>query len=208
MWCLPESIGTDANIATVQAVTNLLVSHQLEFYGGLSSWYVPSVASLRPDDKTQIYLARSVMRLDNLTGYYDSRMMFGIDLSDVELVGSSEALYNRHGRDYIAYKVTGVTGLAELSELSVGDAVNVGDSIIRADEELIVTELPFQLEAGDRLASPPDDLRLAAEGIGKRLLKLRLDRKADWDNAKPENALLDGWRDLIRSYQTENLSVH
>ena len=199
MWCRASDIAKKGvTLSTLHAVSDVLAGYGLVFYRPSSTWEAPNEVSLRRvDGKYLVRLGRHV--IGDLTA--EAYAYQGADPKPVSVAVVEGSLMVVDEVESAGWRVTAVTGLAELTPLLADFTLATGDSVIRAGQELVIDDpMDYTWRAGDMLAVPPAILRSVAIAVGRRVRKLELDEDADWDDMNM-NTLIDGFEPEIREYQ-------
>ena len=203
-WCRVSDFDAElipnVTIADVEAVAGVMDAHRMIFYEPAQSWTIgaPTISRVT-DTRVQVDAGRYVASLDTVQAYRAGWAVadtLNVHTIDGRLI-SVEPL-DVGNRPY-AIAFTGATGVAELTDLSAGDALQVGDSVLRSGAVVMNTDADGVAQAGDVLLTPPAILRKCAINIGVRLRKLELDEDADWDGNM--NTLLDGWYSILENWR-------
>ena len=192
-FCRAEDIGEDANASDVEAVAGVLNWWGVRFYDP-QVWYMPT-PSVRQiaKDTYQVDAMRKVIKIDSVI--QQSAFRTPVDIPVVEIDGRIVTLTMKWGYTQ-DLKFTGVIGNAIESQLSVGDELKVGDTILRDGATVFFTADDTAL-ADDILLSPPALLREIAKTIGRRLVNRALDEGPD----NIQTSVLEDMREELRAYR-------
>ena len=192
-FCRAEDIGEDANASDVEAVAGVLNWWGVSFYDP-QVWYMPT-PSVRQiaKDTYQVDAMRKVIKIDSVI--QQSAFRTPVDIPVVEIDGRIVTLTMKWGYTQ-DLKFTGVIGNAIESQLSVGDELKVGDTILRDGATVFFTADDTAL-ADDILLSPPALLREIAKTIGRRLVNRALDEGPD----NIQTSVLEDMREELRAYR-------
>ena len=200
-FCRPNEIGKAANLDTVRSVAAVLNHEGITFYEPSRTWLVevPAATPYAPGQwlvNAEKWLADepTITAYPNLIeGYtpdWNHPYRVSVDGFSGRFVVLSMSLT-------CALQFTGDVGVAMKRDLSAGDALAVGDTVLR-DGKALLLDSDGAANENDILLSPPPVLRMAAISIGRRLMKLLIDEDADWDDGSQH--LTDGWENDLERF--------
>ena len=99
--------------------------------------------------------------------------------------------------DGYALRFTGVRGYCTLDDLSAGEEVLAGQTVIRAGAAVFFEEDGTAM-ADDQLVVGPSILRKCAISIAKRLTFLKRDKRARFDDI--DSQVVDGWEFALEAF--------
>ena len=197
-YCTVAEIGGAASIRHVldaaAAIENEVGEHAL--YSPSATWEViRGLHGFEDSDQRLTEVGFKCISISEIKIYDKYRLRETV--SSVEVDG-------RHARFDTTYgyfmghlyrlQITGVRGTATLSDLSSGDDVYAGQSVVRAGAVVLYREDGTAM-ADDELIVPPALLNSCAISAGRRAMTLESDQLAMFDDStyRKENKLTDGW---------------
>lgn len=200
-FCRPNDIGRAASLDTVRSVSAVMRHVGITFYEPSQRWLVEApAASPYAPGQWLVNAEKWLADEPTITAYpnvIESAMPDWNQSYRVSVDGFSGRFVVLSMSLPCALQFTGDVGVAMKSDLSAGDALSVGDTVLRDGAALLI-DSDGAANENDQLLSPPPVLRMAAISIGRRLMKLLIDEDADWDDG-PQH-LTDGWENDLARY--------
>lgn len=207
-WCTVADIGGAARIRHVkiaQMVWESFVGKHALFTPS-SSWAVTRFAHEdAAGEKWSVGLEFPLISVSELKLWRGRRLRATI--STVE-VADGLATFDKPTGEHTVYPfdivATGVRGTATLQDLSVGDDLLAGQSVLRSGQ-VVLQETDGTALANDQLIVPPEMLRSAALTVGRRVIQIEQDQQASYDDASYGgggigNRLVDGWIGPVQEF--------
>lgn len=200
-----DQIGSKAGIDDVLEVVGFMEMFGLVFYQEGQSWQVADVPWYMIDSETAVLtMGRPVIELTSVAvTCFSGIIQEAVDLAKTEIVGRRflqlTLPWPTMNAGQYRWTFEGTVGIAERVDMSAGDALKVGHTVIRAGVVMMIVEGGQVAQAGDVLLKPPALLNREAVTIARRMDSLSLDSDAVWDN--DSNTIIDGFKKILRGYR-------
>lgn len=200
-----DQIGSKSGIDDVLAVVGFMEMFGLTFYQEGQSWPVSDVPWYAIDSETIVLtMGRPVISLTSVAvTCFSGIIQQEIDLSKTEIVNRRflklSLPWPMMNAGLYRWIFEGTVGIAEQVDISAGDALKVGHTIIRAGVVMMIVEDGQVAQAGDVLLKAPPLLNKAAVTIASRMDSLELDSDAVWDD--DSNTIIDSFKKILRTYR-------
>ena len=198
-WCSVADIGEAAQIRHIEAIQDLFYEEGLVFFDPDRTWYVRQPAYTRISQNEVIMDAiHKVDTLASVEMYELPGVWDPIPITATHIEGRILTLNISDNQRIGPMKFVGAVGLAKSTDLTVGEGLAPGQSILRDGGVMLITEDDNAI-AQDKLLTGPGILRSMAISVGNRIMKLEVDE--DIDDADSRQ-LFDGWEEVLMEYNT------
>ena len=207
-WCTVADIGDAASIRHVRIAQTVWESFvgKYALYAPSGSWFVQRYPHEDgAGEEWTVSLGFRCLEVSELKIW--RHRMLRSTISSVEVAGRLGTFMVPPGliaSQPYDFQITGVRGTATLKDLSVGDDLVAGQSVLRAGAVVLIEE-DETAEANDQLIVPPDILRSAALTVARRVIQMEQDQQAAYDDSTyggggVGNRLVDGWIEAVQEF--------